>query len=79
MPITDGAGQSGSGGLVPQAIALEPALLGSTITFGVQNALGGAPALLVIDDADPGLTPPVSGDFAFQTLGALTGAGNGNG
>lgn len=79
VPTSDGSGQAGSGGLVPQAIAVEPALLGNTITFGVQNALGGAPALLVIDDVDPGLTPPVSADFAFETLASLAGSGNGAG
>jgi len=49
----------------------------------VWNALPGAPALLVIDDQDPGLTPPGSGELAFENIvlgdnGAGTGGGFGS-
>jgi hypothetical protein len=78
VPVLEGTGQAGTGGLVPMAVALEPAMIGSTVTFGVQNALGGQPVRLVIDDADPGLVMPGSGDFALvNTTLSGTGAGSG--
>ena len=53
VPVVEGAGVAGSGGLQPMVVAVEPALLGNpAFTVGVQNTLGGAQALLVIDDTD---------------------------
>jgi cytochrome c peroxidase len=73
-------GIAGSGGLVPSAVALEPPYLGNpSFTVAVHDGLGGANALLVIDDdADPGTTPPGSGDFAFEAV-VLGGSGDGEG
>ena len=79
VPVVEGSGLAGSGGLEPMVVAVEPAMIGNpSFAVGVQNALGGAAALLVIGDADPGLTPPASGSFAFENV-VLGGSGNGNG
>ncbi len=79
VPVIDGAGVAGSGGFVPAVVALEPPLIGNpSFTVGVYEALGGADALLVIDDVDPGLTKPASGDFAFENI-TLGGGGAGEG
>lgn len=79
VPTLEGVGVKGSGGLVPAAVALEPPILGNpSFTVGVWNALGGADALLVIDDHDPGLTVPTSGSFAFESV-VLGGSGAGAG
>jgi cytochrome c peroxidase len=76
VPVVEGAALQGT---VPQPVVLEPPLLGNpSFTVGVHDALGGADALLVIDGADPGLTPPASGDLAFEKL-VLDGVGPGNG
>lgn len=78
-PLAQGSGLAGSGGLEPMVVAVEPAMLGNpSFAVGVQNALGGAAALLVIDGADPGLTPPATGSFAFASI-VLGGSGNGQG
>lgn len=76
VPLIEGSGQAGTGGQVPMAVALEPALIGNTITFGLQNGRGGAPARLVIHSSDPGMAMPGSGSFALvdTTLGGTSGA-----
>ena len=79
VPVVAGSGLPGSAGFVPQVVALEPPLLGNpSFTIGVYNALGGADALLVIDDVDPGLAVPTSGAFAFENI-VLNGVESGNG
>ncbi len=79
VPVVEGAGLPGSGDLVPRVVALEPPLVGNpSFTVGIFDALGGATALLVIDDADPGLETPAAGDFAFESV-VLGGAGAGQG
>jgi len=79
VPVVEGSGLPGTGGLVPAVVAREPPLIGnSSFTVGVWNALGGADALLVIDDQDPGLTEPAAGELAFE-MTVLGGAGEGNG
>ena len=81
VPIILGNGTAGSGGRVPQAIAIEPPLVGNpSFTVAVSNALGGASGVLVIDANDPGNTSniPQTGSFnrtVIQTAGS--GAGNG--
>lgn len=79
VPTLSGTGVGGSGAATPDAIANEPAFLGNpSFTIAVRNGLGGANALLVINDSDPGLTPPGSGSFAFENI-VLSGSGAGNG
>ncbi len=70
-------GVAGTSGQAPAPVALEPALAGSPAwTVGVQGALGGAHATLVIDDALPpaGAAIPASGSFARQEID-LAGSG----
>lgn len=79
VPSVEGTGVAGSGGLVPEVIALEPPLVGNpNFTVAVQGALGEANALLVIDGSDPGLVTPTEGEFAFESI-VLEGSGQGNG
>ena len=57
VPVVQATGGiTGSGGLVPAAVALEPPYLGNpSFTVAVHRGLGGANALLAIDgDGDPG-------------------------
>jgi cytochrome c peroxidase len=81
VPQITGNGTSGSGGNIPEVTAVEPPLAGSPgFTVGVANALGGAPAVLVIDSNDPGAGPgiPATGSFARLSV-QLSGSGAGQG
>lgn len=81
VPQIIGTGIAGSGGHVPQVIAIEPPLLGNPrFTVGVYGALGGTSATLVIDKNDPGASSgiPALASFARLTVPLLgTGAGAG--
>jgi len=75
VPHVEGTGIVGGGGIEPQVVALEPPFAGSPgCTVGVWGALGGATAILAIDDADPGLTPPPSAALAREEI-TLSGSG----
>lgn len=81
VPQIMGTGIAGAGGQVPQVIAIEPPLLGNPrFTVGVYDALGGAPATLVIDKNDPGASSniPATGSLARLSV-SLSGSGTGNG
>src|SRR5436190_8119715 len=81
VPQITGAGSAGSGGNVPQAVAIEPPIVGNeSFTVGVNGALGGASTVLVIDANDPGAGPtiPATGSFARISL-TLNGSGAGQG
>ena len=81
VPVITGAGAQGSGGNIPQAVAVEPPLVGNpSFSVGVANGLGGAPAVLVIDSNDPGAGPniPATASFARLSL-TLSGSGAGQG
>ncbi|HKP70960.1 MAG TPA: cytochrome c peroxidase [Pyrinomonadaceae bacterium] len=81
VPIVSGTGRAGNGGITPNAIALEPPLVGNpSFTVAVSKALGAAQAVLVINSSDPGVgaSIPASGSFAYQTM-VLSGAGSGQG
>jgi cytochrome c peroxidase len=81
VPVITGTGTQGSGGNIPQPVAIEPPLVGNTsFSVGVSNALGGAQAVLVIDSNDPGAstTIPATGSFARINL-TLSGSGDGQG
>ena len=81
VPVVSGTGRSGSGGIVPNAIVIEPPLMGNpSFTVAVSNGLGNAQAVVVIDSADPGVgtTIPSTGSFA-RVLTNLSGIGSGNG
>jgi Di-haem cytochrome c peroxidase/FG-GAP-like repeat len=80
VPVISGTGVAGTNAQVPQAMAIEPPLVGNpSFTVAVTNAIGGANATLVIDSTDPGTASiPAGGSFTRQTL-ALQGSGAGNG
>ncbi|MBS1795035.1 MAG: VCBS repeat-containing protein [Acidobacteria bacterium] len=81
VPAITGTGRAGTGGFTPQPVALEPPLLGNpSFTVAVSGALGGAPAVLVVDAADPGAgaSVPATGSFARVALN-LSGSGGGAG
>jgi cytochrome c peroxidase len=80
VPQITGTGVAGTGGQIPQPMAIEPPLVGNpSFTVAVTNGLGGANATLVINSTDPGTgSIPSSGSFTRQTL-ALQGSGGGNG
>jgi hypothetical protein len=81
VPQLTGTGAPGSGGIVPQVVAVEPPLAGNpAFTVAVSNALGGAQAVLVIDGTDPGAGPniPATGSFARVEM-LLSGSGAGSG
>ncbi|HSI87888.1 MAG TPA: cytochrome c peroxidase [Pyrinomonadaceae bacterium] len=80
VPQISGTGRAGSGAIVPEAIALEPPLLGNpSFTVGVARGAAGANAVVVIDSADPGVgaSIPASGSFLRQST-VLTGTGYGS-
>ncbi|HEY0457800.1 MAG TPA: cytochrome c peroxidase, partial [Pyrinomonadaceae bacterium] len=80
VPVLTGTGVAGAGGIVPSAMAIEPPLVGNpAFTVAVSTALGGAPAVLVIDSTDPGTDSiPSSGSFTRRQI-ALAGSGSGSG
>ena len=80
VPQIVGTGTVGAGGLIPQATAIEPPIVGNpNFTVGVSNALGSASAVLVIDSTDPGTGAiPATGAFARITV-QLFGSGSGGG
>src|SRR5438128_8029546 len=81
VPQITGSGTSGTGGNVPRVTAIEPPLAGNpSFTVGVSNALGGAPAVLVIDSNDPGIGPAIPATASFARLNVqLSGSGSGQG
>jgi cytochrome c peroxidase len=81
VPVILGTGTAGSGARVPQAIAIEPPVLGNpSFTVAVSNALGATGGVLIIDDNDPGNTStiPQTGSF-HRSVVQLNGSGAGNG
>lgn len=80
VPQVTGTGVAGSGGQVPQPVAIEPPLVGNpAFTVAVSNALGAANAVLVINSTDPGTASiPASGSFLRQSI-TLQGNGSGGG
>ena len=80
VPQIAGEGTAGSGGFVPQVIAIEPPLAGNpSFTVGVYGALGGAEAELVVNETDPGSAgDPGSASFTRRSV-TVAGAGAGQG
>jgi cytochrome c peroxidase len=81
VPAIIGNGTAGSGAGIPQAVAIEPPLIGNPeFTIGIANALGAAQAVLVIDSRDPGAGTviPHTGSFAWRKI-SLSGSGAGQG
>jgi hypothetical protein len=80
VPAVVGTGVPGISGLAPAPVALEPALAGNpSFTVGMFGGFGGAEAVLVIDDAEPGVAGiPETGSFARQSI-VLGGSGASDG
>ena len=85
---TYGAPTFGSGGFLPSMVALEPPMLGNpSLTLGVDGALGGAAATLLVDRAADFAGSPLRGATCYLDLSAalmqnpvvLDGAGPGDG
>jgi cytochrome c peroxidase len=81
VPVVTGAGRAGSGGILPQAMAIEPPMVGNpSFTVAVSRGLGGAQAVLVIDSNDPGVGSSIPATGSFLRVQVNTsGSGNGNG
>jgi cytochrome c peroxidase len=81
VPQITGNGTAGSGGNTPQVTAIEPPIVGNpAFAVGISNALGGAQAVLVINNSDPGagFSIPETGSLARISI-TLSGSGAGNG
>jgi cytochrome c peroxidase len=76
VPEVLAGGTPGGSGAPPQPVAIDPAITGNDrFTVGVFAALGGAAAVLVIDDVEPaGDAIPATGSFARRAI-VLGGAG----
>lgn len=80
VPQLSGTGRPGAGALVPNAIALEPPMLGNpSFTVAVSEGATSANAVVVINSSDPGVgtSIPATGSFARATT-TLTANGNGS-
>ncbi|MGB7203336.1 MAG: cytochrome c peroxidase [Pyrinomonadaceae bacterium] len=81
VPQITGTGRAGSGAATPLIRAISPPIAGNpNFTVSVNNALGNANAVLVIDSVDPGVgtSIPANGSFARMTTTTQnTGAANG--
>lgn len=67
VPLISGTGRAGSASTAPVPVAIEPSLLGNpNFTLAVTSSLKAANAVVVIDQADPGIVAaiPASGSFA---------------
>ena len=81
VPTITGNGRVGGAAIVPNAIALEPPIVGNpSFAIAVSQTVGGASAVLVVDSSDPGIgmTIPPTGSFARVTT-TLSGSGVENG
>ena len=83
VPKIVGDGTPGANGTVPEVVVIEPPLTGNpSFTVGLVFALPGAEAVLVIDEAEPGVGPdiPATASFARETVtvaAAEDGSGHG--
>ncbi|HEV8593081.1 MAG TPA: cytochrome c peroxidase, partial [Pyrinomonadaceae bacterium] len=82
VPTITDSGREGSGAVVPNAIAIEPPIVGnSSFAIAVSNVLGGAQAVLVVNSTDPcvGASIPATGSFARVNVTLSGSGGNGYG
>lgn len=81
VPQLTGTGRAGSGGLVPQISSVSPPLAGNpNFVLSVARALGNMPAVLVVDEVDPGVGMSIPATGSLTRIVASTqntGAGNG--
>lgn len=81
VPQITGTGRSGSGSFVPQIKAISPPIVGNpNFTLSVFSAIGNAPAILVVDENDPGLAASIPAAGSFGRIPTSTqGSGSGSG
>ncbi|MCB9916224.1 MAG: hypothetical protein H6828_13935 [Planctomycetes bacterium] len=73
VPQLLGTGTPGSGGLVPELIAIEPPKVGAGhLTVALDGALGGAPAFLLLSASHDPLGVPRFGALVYPTLAGST-------
>lgn len=73
VPQITGSGTSGSSGAVPQMHAIEPPVAGNpSFTVGVSKALGGAQAVLVVDESPPPAGPAIPSTGSFTRASVRT-------
>jgi hypothetical protein len=80
VPTVSGTGRAGTGGVVPNPIALEPPLVGNpSFTVAVVGGAAGANAVVVISQTDPGIgtTIPAAGSLVRGTT-TLSAGGRGS-
>lgn len=81
VPQTTGTGRAGSGGFIPQIVAISPPLAGNpNFTVSLSGALGNTEAYLVFSSTDPGVGTTIPSSTTFSEMSATTqntGAGNG--
>ncbi|MEP6945736.1 MAG: cytochrome c peroxidase [Acidobacteriota bacterium] len=80
VPVVSGSGRAGSGGQVPEPIAIAPPLLGNpNFTVALKNGIGGAGAYLSIGTQDPGIgtSIPSAGTFAYRSVTLSSGGAGG--
>jgi cytochrome c peroxidase len=80
MPVVFGPGIAGTGGIVPDVIAIEPPIAGNpNFTVGVFDSLPGAQATLIIDDEQTNTdTPPNAEDVLYAVAVTLDENGSGS-
>ncbi|MDM7920903.1 MAG: VCBS repeat-containing protein, partial [Pyrinomonadaceae bacterium] len=80
VPVISDTGRAGTGGVVPNPIALEPPLVGNpSFTVAVAGGAAGANAVVVISNVDPGLgtSIPAAGSLVRGTT-TLSAGGRGS-
>ncbi len=82
VPVVSGAGRAGTGGIVPEPVAISPPLLGNpNFTVSIKGGAGAAQAYLSIGLQDPGVgaSIPSSGTFAYRNITLSGGSAPGYG
>ena len=82
VPEITGSGREGTGSIIPEAIAIEPPVIGnSSFAIAVGKVPAGANAVLVINSTDPGVGSaiPSFGSFGVRNVTTLGSGTNGYG
>lgn len=80
VPTVTGAGRSGTNGVEPNAIAIEPPILGNTsFAIAVADGLAGAQAFLVVGSTDPGVGAAIPATGSFVRVQTTLGGSGSNG
>ncbi len=80
VPTITRTGRSGTNGVEPNAIAIEPPLLGNTsFAIAVSNGLASSQAVLVVDSSDPGVGSSIPANGSFARVETTLGGTGSNG